>query len=102
MPDVYEIVRSRVPEDREAEMLALRPRMIAAMRRRFPELIDARLLKLDDGTWMDVVRWRSRGAAEQAAREFGEVPEARAMTALVEEVLSFEHAIDSEPAPLSP
>ena len=60
MPDVYEIVRSRVPEDREAEMLALRPRMIAAMRRRFPELIDARLLKLDDGTWMDVVRWRSR------------------------------------------
>jgi hypothetical protein len=50
---------------------------------------------------MDVVRWRSREAAEQAAREFGEVPEARAMGALVEQVLSFEHGLDREPEALS-
>jgi hypothetical protein len=101
VPDVYEIVRSRVPADREQAMLDLRPRMITAMRRRFPELVEARLLKLDDGTWMDVVRWRSREAAERAAREFGEVPEARAMGALVEQVLSFEHGVDREPEGLS-
>ena len=101
MSEVYEIVRSRVPADLEEEMLALRPRMIAAMKERFPALVDARLLKLDDGTWMDVVRWRSREAAERAAREFGEVPEARAMGALVEQVLSFEHGVDREPEALS-
>ena len=100
MPDVYEIVRSRVRTGRDEDMLALRPAMIAAVRRRHPELVDARLVKLDDGTWLDIVRWRSREAAERAASEFGDIPEARAMGELIEEVLSFEHGVDWEPAPL--
>ncbi len=81
----------------EDDMLRLRPPMIAAVRRRFPDLIDARLIKLDDGTWLDIVRWRSRESAEGAAAAFGEIPEARAMGELIEEVLSFEHGIDVEP-----
>ena len=94
----YEIVRSRLRPGAEEEMLRLRPRMIAAVRGRFPELIDARLVKLDDGTWLDMVRWRSREAAERAATAFGEIPEARAMGDLIEEVLSFEHGVDAEPS----
>ena len=97
MPDTYEIVRSRVRGGREDEMLRLRPAMIAAVRARYPELVDARLVKLDDGTWLDVVRWSSRAAAERAAAAFHEVPEARAMSELIEEVLSFEHGVDAEP-----
>lgn len=102
MADIYEIVRSRVAEEREEEMLALRPRMIAALRRRFPEFLDAHLVKLDDGAWLDIVRWRSREAAERASAEFEQIPEAQAMAALVEEVISFDHGIDREPDPLGP
>lgn len=94
---VYEVVRSRVRAGAEEEMLRLRPRMIAAVRERFPELLDARLVQLDDGSWLDLVQWSSREAAEQASAAFAEIPEAAAMGALVEEVISFEHGVEREP-----
>jgi hypothetical protein len=98
---VYEVVRSRIRAGREDEMLRLRGPMIEAVRSRFPDLIDARLVRLDDGTWLDIVRWRSREAAERAAAAFGEIAEARAMGELVEEVLSFEHGVGAEPDPVT-
>ena len=99
MNGVYEVVRSRVREGAEDEMLDLRPKMIAAVKERFPQLEEARLIKMDDGSWMDVVRWSSREAAEQAASAMSEIPEARAMMGLIEEIVAFEHGIDREPAP---
>jgi hypothetical protein len=98
MNEIYEVVRSRVEPANEAAMLELRPAMVAAVRRRFPALLDARLVRMDDGTWLDVVRWSSREAADEAAAEFAEIPEAREMSALVAEVLSFEHGVLAEPA----
>ncbi|MDQ3640619.1 MAG: hypothetical protein M3450_03840 [Actinomycetota bacterium] len=80
-------------------MLRLRPRMIAAVRERFPELIDARLVRLDDGSWLDLVEWSSREAAERAAASMSEIPEAAAMAELIQEIVSFEHGVDSEPRP---
>jgi hypothetical protein len=35
------------------------------------------LTKQDDGSWLDVVLWRSREAAEEAAQRIASVPEAR-------------------------
>ncbi len=99
MGELYEVVRSRVQAGREEEMLALRPAMIAAVKGRFPDLLDAQLVRMDDGTWLDVVRWRSRESAEQATASFGEIPEARQMSALIEEVLSFDHGVLAEPEP---
>jgi hypothetical protein len=98
MTEVYEVVRSRLREGTESEMLELRPKMIAAVRSRFPQLLDARLIKMDDGSWMDVVRWSSRDAAEKAAAAMSEIPEAQAMMRLIEEIVAFEHGVDSEPA----
>jgi hypothetical protein len=97
MADVFEIVRSRVRAGREEDMLKLRPAMIAAVRARFPELIEAKLIRLDDGLWLDIIRWSSRQAAEQAAAQFDQIPEARAMGELIEEIVSFEHGTDAEP-----
>ena len=97
MSEIYEVVRSRVEPANEAAMLELRPAMVAAVRRRFPALLDARLVRMDDGTWLDVVRWSSREAADAAATQFAEIPEAREMSALVAEVLSFEHGVLAEP-----
>jgi hypothetical protein len=94
---VYEVVRSRIRAGAEEEMLQLRPRMIAAVRQRFPELLDARLVQMDDGSWLDIVQWSSREAADRAAASMTEIPEAAAMMGLVE-VESFEHGHDREPA----
>ena len=98
MSVVYEVVRSRVRPEAEEDMLRLRPRMIGAVRQRFPELLDARLVQLDDGSWLDLVQWSSREAAERAAGSMSEIPEAAAMMELIEELVSFEHGVDREPA----
>ena len=97
MSVVYEVVRSRVRPGAEEDMLQLRPQMIGAVRRRFPELLDARLIQLDDGSWLDLVQWSSRDAAERAAASMPEIPEAAAMMELIEEIVSFEHGVDREP-----
>ena len=98
MSVVYEVVRGRVRPGAEQDMLRLRPRMIAAVRQRFPELLDARLVQLDDGSWLDLVQWSSREAAERAAAAMPEIPEAAAMMELIDEIVSFEHGVDREPA----
>jgi hypothetical protein len=94
---VYEVVRSRIRTGSEERMLELRPRMIAAVRSRFPELQDAHLIQLDDGSWLDVVRWGSRESAERAAAAMQDIPEAAAMMELIEEIVSFEHGVERAP-----
>jgi hypothetical protein len=65
------------PED-ERSLVDERPAMIAALQRAFPGALAAWLCKQDDGTWLDVILWRSREEAEDAARRIDEdVPEAK-------------------------
>ena len=97
MAVVYEVVRSRVRAGAEPEMLAARPGMIDAVRSRCPGMLDAQLVHLDDGTWMDIVTWESREAAERAAAQFPAIPEATAMSALLDEVIFFGHGVGAEP-----
>jgi hypothetical protein len=77
-------------------MLTKRPAFVSAMKRAIPGLIDARLVKLEDGTRLDIVRWELRAAAEKAAAAHGLVPEAGEMDALVAEVMGFQqgHAVE--------
>jgi pyrroloquinoline quinone (PQQ) biosynthesis protein C len=51
--------------------------MVAALRRAFPGALAAWLTKQDDGSWLDIVLWRTREEAEDAARRIHEGPEAR-------------------------
>lgn len=60
MAVVYEVVHSRLRDGAEADMLSLRPAMIHAVRDRCPGMLDAQLVHLDDGTWLDIVTWDSR------------------------------------------
>jgi hypothetical protein len=48
--------------------------MIAALQRAFPGVIAAWLAKRDDGSWVDVILWRSREEAEHAAKHADGVP----------------------------
>ena len=62
----------------EDMLLHERPVMIAALTRRFSGCLAAFLTKEDDGSWLDVLVWRSREEAEEAAKLVDTVPECKA------------------------
>jgi hypothetical protein len=76
MPEFYEVVHAKVRDGGEAEMLRRRPSLEAGVKERLPGLLDIRLLRLEDGTYLDILRWESSGAADAAIEKFAEVPEA--------------------------
>jgi hypothetical protein len=78
------------PED-EPALIAERPEMITALQRAFPAALAAWLCKRDDDSWLDVVLWRSRAEAEEAARRIDEVPEARQWFLLIAESHGLQH-----------
>jgi hypothetical protein len=78
MAPTFEFASFTVHEADEAALLAERPAMIEALQRAFPGALAAWLTRQDDGSWLDVVLWRNREEAEEAARRINEVPEAKA------------------------
>jgi hypothetical protein len=87
----FELASFSVRPENEAALLAERPEMIAALRRAFPAALDAWLCQRDDGTWLDVVLWRSRAEAEEAARRIREVPETQHWFRLIAESHGLQH-----------
>jgi hypothetical protein len=57
MSEYVQVWRARVPEEAVERLLAVRPAAIAEARRLCPELLGADLVRLEDGTWLDVLRW---------------------------------------------
>jgi hypothetical protein len=78
MPMTFELAHFHVRDEDEAAFLAERPEMIRALQQAFPGALAAWLTKQDDGSWLDVILWRSRKEAEDAAGRVDEVPEAKA------------------------
>ena len=76
MPEFCGVVHARVRDGAEEEMLSRRPALEDGVRQKLPGLLDIRLVRLDDGTYLDVLRWESREAADAATELFAEVPEA--------------------------
>jgi heme-degrading monooxygenase HmoA len=76
MPEFYDVVHAKVRDGVEEEMLSRRPALEAGVKEKLPGLLDIRLVRLDDGTYLDILRWESREAADAAMEKFAEVPEA--------------------------
>jgi hypothetical protein len=89
---VFELARFKVEPDNADALLATRDEMIVAMRSRFPQLIQAKLARLDDRTWIDVWEWQDLTSAKQAAETAPSIPEAAKIFSLIVEVESMEHA----------
>lgn len=77
MTAILELARFTIHPGAEDKLLAERPAMIDALRRRFPGCLAAFLTKEEDGGWLDVILWRDRESAEESAREIGTIPQAR-------------------------
>jgi heme-degrading monooxygenase HmoA len=88
MSEFYDIVHAKVRDGAEEEMLSRRPVLEAGVREKLPGLLDIRLVRLDDGTYLDVLRWQSREAADAAIEKFAEVREAEEIHAFLPEGLA--------------
>jgi hypothetical protein len=86
-----EIARFRVNEPSVAALLAERPAMIDALKRRFPSLRHAYLARDDDGTWLDMILWSSREEALNAAANVHSIPECANWFRHISESLGLRH-----------
>jgi hypothetical protein len=88
----FELAHFSVREDDEEALIADRPAMVSALREAFPGALAAWLAKQDDGTWLDVILWRSREEAQEAAERVDGVPEVRRWFRHIAEPHGLRHA----------
>jgi hypothetical protein len=91
MPRTFELAQFAVREEDEATLLDERGEMVRALQRAFPGALAAWLTKQDDGTWLDVILWRSRDEAENAAERIDTVPEARSWFRHISQSMGVRH-----------
>lgn len=94
MSVTMELVRFSVVPGREAQFVSGRAAAVEGLRT-MPGLLSATLARADDGTWVDVVLWRSRKealAADQALRAGTLSPEVASWASAIQAVESMTHA----------
>ena len=74
----FELAHFTVRDGEEEALLTERPAMVRALQAAFPGVLAAWLTKHDDRSWLDVVLWRSRDEALDAAARIDAVPEVHA------------------------
>jgi hypothetical protein len=89
MAEFLHIWRAPVPEDDVERLLEVRPAAIAEAQGVCPELLGADLVRLEDGTWLDVLRWSCADGEErlmQHAEQFDAVGKMHALLEDAEQV----------------
>jgi Antibiotic biosynthesis monooxygenase len=87
----FELAEFTVAPEDERALMEGRAEMVTALGRAFPGLLGAWLTRQDDGSWLDVVLWRSREEALEAAARINELPEARAWFRHIAETRGLRH-----------
>jgi hypothetical protein len=85
MSEYLQVWKARVAEESVERLLELRPAAIAEAQRLCPHLLAADLVRLDDGTWLDVLRWRSADGEERLMQHAGRFDAVSKMHALLED-----------------
>jgi hypothetical protein len=78
------------------ELIARRATLIAAIRAAHPGLAEARLTRLEDGTFTDVWRWDSAEQMQAALADMARFPEARAAMSLTRDATAVDGEIIDE------
>ena len=87
MTEYVQVWRARVPEDNVERLLEVRPAAIAEAQRLCPELLAADLVRLDDGTWLDVLRWSAPDGEERLMEHASQFDTLHKMHALLEDAV---------------
>ena len=85
MNEYVQVWRAKVAAGDEEQLLAVRPAAIAEAKRLCPELLRADLVRLGDGTWLDVLTWSVPDGEERLMARAEEFRELHAMHDLLED-----------------
>jgi hypothetical protein len=88
MTHVLQVHKAIIDPANADALVALRPRLIDAVRAACRGFVGATLVRLDDHTWLDVIEWESAEAAAAAGDVEAELPEARELLSLIQDPLS--------------
>jgi hypothetical protein len=87
MTEYLQVWRARVSEGSVERLLVLRPAAIAEAQRLCPELLAADLVRLDDGTWLDVLRWSCPDGEERLMQHVDQFDAVHKMHELLEDAV---------------
>ena len=85
MGEYVQVWRAKVVDDVVDRLLAVRPSAIAEAKRLCPELLRADLVRVGDGTWLDVLTWSVPDGEERLMARAEEFKELHAMHDLLED-----------------
>jgi hypothetical protein len=85
MTEYLQVWRAKVADADAGRLLAVRPTAIAEAQRLCPELLRADLVRLDDGTWLDVLTWACADGEERLIARAEEFDALHAMHELLED-----------------
>jgi acetyl esterase/lipase len=84
---VIELTTFTVGNDRVADMLAARHAMIEAFRADRRGFVAAKLIRLDERTWLDAVEWADDAAYDESSAKGGNLPEIAEFFATIESLV---------------
>jgi hypothetical protein len=85
MDEYVQVWRAKVADGSVEQLLAVRPAAIAEAKRLCPELLRADLVRVGDGTWLDVLTWSAPDGEERLMARAEEFRELHAMHELLED-----------------
>ena len=85
MTEYLQVWRAKVADDAADRLLAVRPAAIAEAQRLCPELLRADLVRLGDGTWLDVLTWSCADGEERLMGRAEEFDALHSMHELLED-----------------
>lgn len=94
-----ELTRFRASPDLGDALLAARSVMLRDFRVDREGFLDARLVRLADDEWLDIVSWRSSTDLAASRAKGGNLPGIRAFFELIGEIVSSEHGTLVEETP---
>ncbi|MGI5290681.1 antibiotic biosynthesis monooxygenase family protein [Nonomuraea polychroma] len=90
MATTVELTRFRVPPEKVQALLAARAGMLADFRADREGFLDARLVRLPDDEWLDIVEWRSAEDFAASRGKGANLPGIAAFFAAIGELVSVE------------
>ena len=84
---LIEIYRAKINPDDAERLMQIRATAVDEFRALVPELLQADLVRLEDGVWLDVLTWSEPVAQERIAQAAAGAPTSVEMHNLISEIL---------------
>ncbi|ALG08762.1 antibiotic biosynthesis monooxygenase [Kibdelosporangium phytohabitans] len=90
MSTTVELTRFRVAPERVEQLLTSRAAMLADFKADRAGFLGARLVRLPDGEWLDIVEWRSSADFAESSAKGANLPGIKAFFESIESLVSAE------------